>query len=87
MGREEFPTNSFIDDTKAKSISEITCQFINNEDVPAIQISIIDSLGNIWTLSTGNADKKRKTILNDEHIFRLASITKVFTGTVIFQIN
>jgi D-alanyl-D-alanine carboxypeptidase len=86
MGREEFPTNSFIDDTKAKSISEITCQFINNEDVPAIQISIIDSLGNIWTLSTGNADKKRKTILNDEHIFRLASITKVFTGTVIFKL-
>ena len=86
MGREEFPSNAFIDGTKAKSIAEITCQFINHEEVPAIQISIIDSHGNIWTLSTGDADKKRKTILTNEHIFRLASITKVFTGTVIFKL-
>lgn len=86
MGREELPTSAFIDGTKAKSIADLTCQFINNEKVPAIQISIIDSLGNIWTLSTGNADKKRKTVLTDEHIFRLASITKVFTGTVIFKL-
>lgn len=86
MGREEFPTNSFIDDTKAKSIADLACQFINSETVPAIQISIIDSLGNIWTLSTGNADKKRKIILTNEHIFRLASVTKVYTGTVIFKL-
>lgn len=86
MGREEFSSNSFIDDIKAKSITELTCLCINKEDVPAVQISIIDSIGNVWTLSMGNADKKRKTILTDQHIFRLASITKVFTGTVIFNL-
>jgi len=86
MGRNEFPVNSFIDEEKAKSIADLTCQFINDEDVPAIQISIIDSVGNIWTLSTGHADKKRKNVLTDQHIFRLASITKVFTVTVIFKL-
>jgi D-alanyl-D-alanine carboxypeptidase len=86
MGREEFPANAFVNDSKAKSIADIVCQFIDNEEVPAIQLTIIDSIGNSWTLSTGNADKKRKTVLTDQHIFRLASITKVFTGTVIFKL-
>ncbi|MEI7423938.1 MAG: serine hydrolase domain-containing protein [Prolixibacteraceae bacterium] len=86
MGREEFPTNSFIDQDKAKTIADLTCKYINDEKVPAIQISIIDSIGNVWSLSTGDADKKRKTTLSNQHIFRLASITKVFTGTVIFKL-
>jgi D-alanyl-D-alanine carboxypeptidase len=86
MGRDEFPVNSFINQGKAKAIAEITCRYVNDEEVPAIQISIVDSTAKIWTLSTGNADKKRKTLLTDEHVFRLASITKVFTGTVIFKL-
>jgi D-alanyl-D-alanine carboxypeptidase len=86
MGRENYPANIYIDEGKAESIADITCQFINNENIPAIQISIIDSLGHIWTLSTGNTDKKRKTTLTDDHIFRLASITKVYTAVVIFKL-
>lgn len=86
MGRDVFPVSTFINQDEAKSIADLACNYINTEEVPGIQISIIDSTGSVWTLSTGNTDFQRVTILSDEHIFRLASITKVFTGTVIFKL-
>jgi D-alanyl-D-alanine carboxypeptidase len=86
MGRENYPVNSFITSGKAKAIAEVTCKYINDEKVPAIQITIIDSIGTSWSLSTGTADKKRKNRVTDESIFRLASITKTFTASVIFKL-
>lgn len=35
------PVNSFINQEKAKSIADVSCKFINTEEVPAIQISVI----------------------------------------------
>jgi len=86
IGRNEFPTNPFISLEKSKSIANILCKYINNEKVPCIQVSIVDSLGNIWTLSTGTIDKQRKNLVNDKHQLRIASITKTFTATIIFKL-
>ncbi len=86
MCREDYPVNAFITADKASEIANEVCGCINSEKVPAIQISIIDSVGRIWTLSSGSSDLKRKNLINDESIFRLASITKTFTATVILKL-
>jgi CubicO group peptidase (beta-lactamase class C family) len=86
MGRENYPVNSYISAEKAKAIADATCKYVNNEKVPAIQITIVESTGNSWSLSTGNADKKRNSPVTDNSFFRLASITKSFTATVIFKL-
>ena len=86
MGCENYPENSFITSEKAKAIAEVTCKYINDEKVPAIQITIIDSTGKRWSLSSGTADKKRKNPVTDESIFRLSSITKTFTASIIFKL-
>ncbi len=86
MGRETFPETELVGNEKAKQIADLCCKYVNDEKVPAIQISVIDSLGSTWTLSTGTIDKKRKQAVANEHIFRLASITKTYTATVIFKL-
>jgi len=86
LGCENYPVNSYISSEKAKAIADAACRYVNNEKVPAIQITIVDSTGNSWSLSTGTADKKRKNPITDESIFRLASVTKTFTASVIFKL-
>jgi len=86
MGRSDFPTNQFITFDKAKSMADILCNFVNNEKVPCIQVTVIDSIGNNWTLTTGTSDVKRRQIASNDNLLRLASITKTFTATVIFSL-
>lgn len=86
-GRDDYSTTSFIDSAKAANISSSICNCLNTEGIPGIQISIIDSLGEEWTLSTGTVDKKRNTSLKDYHQFRLASVTKTFIAALIFKLE
>ena len=85
-GKSSYPVTTFIDNTTAQNIANSICSALNNEDVPGIQVSIIDSLGHAWTLSLGTTDKKRKNNLEDNNKFRLASMTKPFIATLIFKL-
>ena len=86
MGRDRFPTNELVTNEKAKQIADLCCKYSNDKKVPAIQVSIVDRFGDTWTLSTGTTDKKRKNAVTNEHIFRLASITKTYTATIIIKL-
>jgi D-alanyl-D-alanine carboxypeptidase len=59
---------------------------LNEEDVPAIQISVVDSLQNIWTLTSGSIDRNGSKRADDNSQFRLASITKPFVAALIFKL-
>ncbi|MCX6227447.1 MAG: serine hydrolase [Bacteroidia bacterium] len=84
--QDDLPANSFITSDKAKNIGDILCKCLNKEKVPCIQITIIDSLGNIWSVATGTADLKRNKPVTTNNVLRLASITKTFTATVILTL-
>jgi len=86
MGRTDFPTSSLINSEKAKIIADILCSYLNKEEVPCFQVTIIDSLGNIWSLSAGNTDLKRRQSVTNDNLLRLASLTKTFTATMIFKL-
>ncbi len=85
-GRTDFPTTPQIDSNKALLIARKICDCLNEQDVPAIQITIIDSFENSWTLTTGTADRKRNIPVEDHNQFRLASITKTFIAVLTFQL-
>lgn len=84
--RGDLPANSFVSADKASKISDIICNYINNDEVPCIQVTIIDSVGNTWSLASGTADLKRHESVTNENLIRLASLTKTFTATVIFKL-
>ncbi|MDD3738026.1 MAG: serine hydrolase [Lentimicrobiaceae bacterium] len=84
---DNLPTTDFVSYEKAASISDIVCNFINKNDVPCVQISIVDSLGEIWTKSFGNTDIDRAVELSNANTFRVASITKSIVATVIFKLS
>lgn len=84
--RGNLPENSFITSEKASKISETLCNYVDNQKVPCIQLTIIDSLGNIWSIAVGTTDRKRKHTVNSDNLFRLASITKTFTATIILKL-
>ena len=68
-------------------ISQIIHECLNGEDVPGIQITIIDQGMEAWSLSRGSVDRRRKTRLENHHVFRLASITKTFTASLMFLLK
>jgi D-alanyl-D-alanine carboxypeptidase len=86
QGRTDFPTTSLVDNETAADISALICNSINEEDIPAIQITIVDSLGTAWNLTTGSTDKKRTIPATDDHVFRLASVTKPFVAALTFKL-
>ncbi len=86
-GKTDIPTTAFINDSTARSISELICDCLIEEDVPAIQITVIDSVQNIWTLTSGSVDPKRSRRAGDDCQFRLASITKPFIAALIFKLT
>lgn len=86
MGRTDFPTSSLINSEKARIIADMLCTYINKEEVPCFQVTIIDSSGSIWSLSAGNTDLKRRQDVTNDNLLRLASLTKTFTASVIFNL-
>ncbi len=86
-GRDTFPTTSLIDESTSRAIADRVCDCLNRETVPGIQVTVIDSLGEIWTLSTGSADRKRTTPIEDDQQLRLASITKTFTAALTYRLQ
>jgi D-alanyl-D-alanine carboxypeptidase len=86
QGRTDLPTTSSIDQARALRIAHSICDCLDEEEVPAIQVSIIDSSNQVWTLTTGTTDKERTSPANDNHRFRLASITKSFIAVLTFQL-
>jgi D-alanyl-D-alanine carboxypeptidase len=85
-GRTDIPTSAFFNDSTGHNISELICDCLKEENVPVIQITVIDSVQNIWTLTTGSADRKGSQRASDDSQFRLASITKPFIAALIFKL-
>lgn len=83
---DNLPANAFVTPAKAASVANAVCRTLNDQKVPCIQVTIIDLEGNRWTLTMGTADYRRKRTAGNDNLFRIASITKTFTATVILRL-
>ncbi len=59
---------------------------IDKYNLAAIQATVIDGNGQIWNGVSGTTDFTKKTNANIGSLFRIASVTKVFTSTVAMRL-
>lgn len=86
-GAENLTTTDLIDRTTASQIADEILKQLNANELVGVQVSIVDSTGETWTLSVGSVDIDRKEVLRDEHLFRIGSVSKVYTSTVLLSLN
>jgi D-alanyl-D-alanine carboxypeptidase len=79
-------TTKLVDQVTAGLISDILYNEINANELLGLQISLVDSAGETWTFSAGTIDIKRKELLRDEHVFRIGSVSKIYTSTIILSL-
>lgn len=82
----ELNTSNFVNDEKAKEIADEVCNTLNSNELTGIQVSIIDSIGERWGFSIGSTDLKHNQSLEDYHILRIGSVTKIYTATLILKL-
>lgn len=57
------------------------------ENIPGAQILIVDKDSIVWSKNYGYADLKTKRKVDDNTMFRIASITKSFAAAAVMQLN
>ncbi len=51
-----------------------------------VSVSLVDTTGLLWSHHAGVASKKKRQVLSENTAMRMASISKVFTGTALMQL-
>jgi len=82
----EIPVTHLIPREKAIRISQAVCNTLNNNKLIGIQISIRDSLNEDWNISVGAVDLNQNIVIENNHILRIGSVTKIFTATLILKL-
>lgn len=54
--------------------------------VPGVQVAVLYDDGVVFSKAYGYADAESQTTLTPRHLFRIASHSKTFTGTAVFQL-
>ena len=86
LPEKNLTTTSLITTEIAEQISMTVCNTMNANELLGIQVSITDSTGEKWNLSMGSTDLKQKEQLEDYHVFRIGSVTKIYTATLILKL-
>ena len=70
---------------------EVIETWINSQleynNLPGLAVGIVYDQDLIWAKGFGNADLEKKTPMTPQTVFRMASITKLFTSTAIMQLR
>jgi CubicO group peptidase (beta-lactamase class C family) len=85
-GEVHYPITKLVDQETARLIAETLVNELNAHDLLGIQVCIGDSTGETWTLSAGSVVIKRKELLRDDHVFRIGSVSKIYTSTVVVSL-
>ncbi|MBS2006985.1 MAG: beta-lactamase family protein [Cyanobacteria bacterium SZAS TMP-1] len=70
----------------SEKLDRVMSAFIKKWDVPAAQFAIWKGDKIVYSSAFGNCDQARKTPTAKDNLFRIASITKVFTACAIWQL-
>jgi CubicO group peptidase (beta-lactamase class C family)/D-alanyl-D-alanine dipeptidase len=76
--------------TDYADVIELLSQFINEQlsekDLPAISIALVDDQNIVWQKGFGFANPKTKTPPNANTVYRVGSVSKLFTDIAIMQL-
>ena len=88
----KIPTSSYFKELTSpysKTKTELTQQIIhgmNKHKTTGMSIGLIDNGELLWSQGFGYADKEKQRLADEQTIYKVGSITKIFTGTAIMQL-
>lgn len=77
---------SFPSYSMTKDLEEQILEILNDNNTTAASISLIESNGNRHTLGVGVADKTTKKPVDSDTLFRIGSVSKIFTSLSILKL-
>lgn len=80
-----YSETSLIRQETADRLISTVCKTLNSNELIGIQLSIRDSLGQPWNISMGFTDLQQSTRLENKHILRIGSVSKLYTSTLILR--
>lgn len=79
-------TTHLVTAEKAARITEEVYNTLNANELMGIQVSIRDGFDESWNASFGATNLKQTNKLENRHILRIGSVTKIFTATLILKL-
>ncbi len=73
--------------TIAQMTTSIQKQLADSGVTGGVSIALVDDQKVAWTQSFGYADAGTRTLATPDTTYRIASITKTFTGTMVMQLS
>lgn len=83
---EELPATELIDSDRADAIAKAICESAGENKLIGVQVCVSDSLDELWKLSVGSVDLHRDNSLENYHVLRIGSVTKIFTAALIMKL-
>jgi CubicO group peptidase (beta-lactamase class C family)/D-alanyl-D-alanine dipeptidase len=68
------------------SIEQFIAHEMEDKELPAISIALVDDQRIVWSKGFGSADPKAKTPATAETIYRVGSVSKLFTDIAVMQL-
>ena len=59
---------------------------LDSKDIPGLSIAVVDDQDLAWTQGYGLADPERETPVSAETVYRVASVSKLFTALTVMQL-
>ncbi len=77
---------AWIDSVKAAEMQEELINIMNNNELLGLQVCVAHRDRGSWSLSLGTTDPEQKDPVENHHVFRIGSVTKVYTAALIFRL-
>ena len=83
-GSDILPRNNYA--KAATALEQFIQREMNDKRLPAFSIALVDDQQIVWSKGFGYADPPRKTIATADTIYRIGSVSKLFTDIGIMQL-
>ena len=70
----------------SKAIESLVQREIETKELPAVSIALVDGKEIVWAKGFGFADPRKKTPATAETVYRVGSVSKLFTDVGIMQL-
>src|SRR5437016_2019611 len=70
----------------AKALDALIAREIDDKDLPAVSIALVDDQTIVWAKGFGYADPKTKKPATADTVYRVGSVSKLFTDVAVMQL-
>lgn len=76
----------WMDSTKAADLLSELTRTLNDNEILGLQVCVAHSRQGSWSFSLGTTTPAQVDPVEDDHVFRIGSVTKIYTAALIFRL-